>query len=384
MNERQTKIHTPPPISEKYLLDESKLLFHMDRVKAYLKGERIAPITIDCAITTQCTYRCIYCYGKMQMINKFPSLERQTVFDFLDDAAEIGVKAISFVSDGESTCNPCYADAIEHGKSLGLDMALGTNGFLLTEGSLEQILPCLTYLRFNISAGDKERYMYIHGVPGEIYDRTISNIRTAVTIKRRRNLPVTIGLQMVLMPEFEDQIMPLTLLGKELGVDYLVIKHCSDDENHTLGVDYGAYDRMLDTMRQAETYSTPGYQVSVKWSKIQSHGRKSYSLCYGAPFILQMSGSGLVAPCGMLFNERYRDYHIGSIKEKRFRDIWASDRYWEVMNKISTPPFDTNRDCGTLCLQHKTNELLWDIIHNHGGRLPEIDTSRVPAHVNFI
>lgn len=42
---------------------------------------------------------------------------------------------------------------------------------------------------------------------------------------------VNSGLQMVLMPDFSDQIVPLAKLGKKLGVDYLVIKHCSDDED---------------------------------------------------------------------------------------------------------------------------------------------------------
>lgn len=369
---------------DKLILDGSKVLYHRDRIEAYLRGERIAPITIDCALTTKCTYRCVYCYGKMQLINQFPSIERDVVMDFLDDAAEIGVKAVSFVSDGESTCNPCYAEAIVHGKEKGLDMALGTNGFLLTKESLEQILPCLTYLRFNISAGDKERYMEIHGVNADVYERTISNIKTAVEIKHRSNLPVTIGLQMVLMPEFEDQIIPLTKLGKDLGVDYLVIKHCSDDENHTLGVDYQKYNEMMETLKEAESYSTTDYQVSVKWSKITSKGIKCYKQCLGAPFIIQMSGSGLVAPCGMFFNDRYKDFHIGNIKEKRFKEIWKSDRYWEVMKKIATPPFDTNKDCGTLCLQHKTNEVIWSIVNDNKGIIPEVDQNSLPQHLNFI
>lgn len=348
-------------MAEKLILDGSKLMYHQDRVNAWLRGERVAPITIDCALTTKCTYRCVYCYGKMQLINRFPSLEKQTVFDFLDDAAEIGVKAVSFVSDGESTCNPCYADAIVHGKEQGLDMALGTNGFLLTDESLEQILPCLTYLRFNISAGEPERYMYIHGVNRNAYDRVMHNIEKAVEIKHRDNLPVTIGLQMVLMPEFQNQIIPLTKLGEKLGVDYLVIKHCSDDENHTLGVDYNAYDNMIETMKEAESYSTDTYQVTVKWSKIMAHGQRCYKQCYGAPFILQMSGSGLVAPCGMFFNEQYKRFHIGNITEKRFKDIFQSDRYWEVMDYIASEKFNAQTDCGTNCLQHKTNEVLWQL-----------------------
>lgn len=370
-------------MNEEYILDGSKILYHRDRVEAWLRGERIAPITIDCALTTRCTYRCVYCYGKMQLINKFPSIDRDVVFGFLDDAAEIGVKAISFVSDGESTCNPCFADAIVHGKEHGIDMALGTNGYLLCEDNLEQILPCLTYLRFNISAGEKERYMYIHGVKGEAYDRVICNIKKAVEIKHKKGLDVTIGLQMVLMPEFEDQIIPLTKLGAELGVDYLVIKHCSDDKDGTLGVDYSAYANMLQTMEEAETYSTNRYQVSVKWSKINAGNHKCYKYCYGVPFMLQMSGSGLVAPCGSFFNEKYKEYHIGNINKTRFKEIWESERYWDIMKKISSGQFDANRDCGTLCLQHKTNEVLWDIRKNNGD-IPNVDLSNRPNHVNFI
>lgn len=372
-------------MAEQLILDGSKLLYHADRVNAWLRGERIAPITIDCAITTHCSYRCVYCYGKLQAVNQFPHLSKEVVFSFLDDAADIGVKAVSFVSDGESTCNPCYADAIVHGKEKGLDMALGTNGFLLTEDALEKILPCLTYLRFNISAGDRERYMEIHGVNGSAYDRVMENIRTTVAIKKRRNLAVTIGLQMVLMPEFQDQIIPLTKLGKELGVDYLVIKHCSDDENHSLGVDYQAYDKMIDTMKEAETYNTDDYQVTVKWSKIMGRGTKCYKQCYGAPFILQLSGSGLVAPCGMFFNEQYKKFHIGNINEMRFKDIFHSERYWEVMDYIASNNFNAQTDCGTNCLQHKTNEKLWNLKESGIEKLEEAHKNIAEIqHINFI
>ena len=59
---------------------------------------------------------------------------------------------------------------------------------------------------------------------------------------------------------------------------------------------------------------------------------------------LQLSGSGLVAPCGGLFNEKYKKFHIGNICETRFKDIWNSDRYWEVMNFL-VPKFNAQK-CG--------------------------------------
>lgn len=368
-------------MKESLLLDGSKVLWHKERIEQWKRNERFAPITIDCALTTHCSYRCVYCYGKMQCINQSENLDKETIFNFLDDAAEIGVKGISFVSDGESTCNPNLKDAILHGKSLGIDMALGTNGYLLKNDELEEILPCLTYLRFNISAGEPERYAYIHGCKVDCYYKVIDTIKKAVEIRNKHNLKVTIGLQMVLMPEFQDQIMPLTMLGKELGVDYLVIKHCSDDENGTLGVDYSKYEALVEILKQAEAQSTPNYQVSAKWSKILSHGKKKYCKCFGAPFIMQMSGTGLVAPCGMLFNDKYKKYHIGNIKETRFKDLWKSDRYWEVMKSLTEDTFDPNTDCGTLCLQHKTNEVLWELYNKKGLVEP---TGARPNHINFI
>jgi len=90
--------------------------------------------------------------------NDEKKMTREVIFRFLDDCAEIGVKAVSFIGDGESTCSPYLYDAILRGKANGLDMALGTNGYLLKDDRLEEILPCLTYLRFNISAGTPSAY----------------------------------------------------------------------------------------------------------------------------------------------------------------------------------------------------------------------------------
>lgn len=366
---------------EKLILDGHKLAWHNDRVEAWRRGERIAPITIDCALTRKCSYRCTYCYGKLQA-NDEKKMTKDVIFRFLDDAAEIGVKAVSFVSDGESTCSPHLYDAILRGFSNGLDMALGTNGYLLKVERLEEILPALTYLRFNISAGEPDRYAEIHGCNTGCFEKVCNTIRQAVAIKKSNNFSVTIGLQMVLMPQFKDQIIPLTKLGKELGVDYLVIKHCSDDEDGSIGVEYDKYHELVDVLKMAEGFSTESYLVKAKWSKILSRGKRCYNRCYGPPFIMQFSGSGLVAPCGMLFNSKYNEYHIGNIVDTSFKEIWQSDRYWQVIDLISSDRFDAQTMCGSLCLQHKVNEFLWQL-KNKEISLTLPDTSK-PVHLNFI
>jgi MoaA/NifB/PqqE/SkfB family radical SAM enzyme len=363
------------------ILDGTKIAWHAERVKAWERGERIAPITIDMALTRACNYACHFCYAMLQE-NDRKTITREVIFDFLEDCAEIGVRGISFVSDGESTISPVFADAVVRGSELGLSMACGTNGLVLGRRKLEQILPHLTYLRINISAGERKRYAEIMGAKEDWFDRVCQNIRDMVEIKRQQRLPVTIGLQMVLMPSYNDQILPLARLGKELRPDYLVIKHCSDDENGSLGVDYGGYAELTELLKQAEALSDESYKVRVKWSKIQSEGKRSYQRCYGPPFMIQISGSGLVAPCGMLFNDRYKKFHIGNIVDIRFKDIWASEQYWRVMNYLASPDFNAQKMCGSLCLQHKVNEAL-DAYKK--GRLPILQPEgALPQHVDFI
>lgn len=366
---------------EKLILDGTKIAWHDERVRAWERGERIAPITIDMALTRACNYGCHYCYAMLQE-NDRSIIDKKTITRFLDDCAEIGVKGVSFVSDGESTISPAFVHACQHGASLGLAMACGTNAYVLTRSKSEEVLPHLTYLRVNISAGEAHRYAEIMGVKEEFFHRVVDNIRHMVEIKKRDNLKCTIGLQMVLMPQYADQIIPLAKLGKELRADYLVIKHCSDNESGDLGVDYRGYSRLSDLLHEAESLSDSEYQCTVKWSKIQAQGTRSYQRCYGAPFLLQISGSGLVAPCGMLFNEKYKKFHIGNICEESFKDIWRSERYWEVMNYLASPEFNAQKMCGSLCLQHKVNEALDGLVK---GKLEiEQPQGEEPQHLAFV
>jgi len=365
----------------KLILDGTKIDWHHDRIREWEDGKRIAPITIDMALTRACNYACEFCYAVLQENERKP-ITIEVMERFLTDSAEMGVRAISLVSDGESTISPAYVHSIKRGHELGISMASGTNGYLVTKEVAEQILPSLTYMRINFDAGTPEGYAEIMGVKPEWFHKVVQNIRDMVAIKERDNLPVTIGMQMVLMPQYGEQIIPLAELALELKPDYLVIKHCSDDEYGSLGVKYEKYEELYPILKQAEEMSTDRTEIVVKWSKIEAEGKRSYQRCYGPPFIVQISGSGLVAPCGMLFNDRYRKFHVGNIVDESFKDIVQGDRYWEVMNYLSSDKFDAQRMCGTLCLQHKTNEYIDE--YKKGMRDLVDSPGPSPMHVNFI
>ncbi|WP_041960426.1 radical SAM protein [Sulfurospirillum arsenophilum] len=367
--------------NKELILDATKIAWHKERIEQWARGERIAPITIDMSLTRACNYGCSFCYARLQENDRF-DISREVIDNFLDDCVEVGVKAISLVSDGESTLSPHFEHMVIRGSKLGLSMATATHGYNLRKEALERVLPHLTYIRVNISAGEPARYAEVMGVKQEWFDQVCQNIRDMVEIKKKNNLDVTIGMQMVLMPQDADQVIPLAKLGKELRPDYLVIKHTSDSEDGALGVDYSKYAEIEHILKDAETYSDESYKVVVKWSKINSDGKRDYQRCYGPPFQIQLSGSGLIAPCGMLFNEKYKKFHIGNIVHTRFKDILQSERYWEVMNYLASPNFNAQKMCGSLCLQHKVNEFL-DAYAKGEIELKE-PSGEKPQHINFI
>ncbi|MDC0498839.1 radical SAM protein [Alphaproteobacteria bacterium] len=369
----------------KLILDSHKLSYHYDRVQSWENSERIAPVSIDMALTRACGAMCSFCYAMVQEPQERSTIKVDEALKLVDDFAEVGVKGVSLISDGESTLSKAYVPFIQHASKCGIDVGNATNGWEWDPEKIDQVLPHLTWVRFTCAAGTPEAYSKIMFKGPEhthVFERAMNNIRYAVKLKKKLGLKVTLGIQMVLMPEFKDEIIPFAKLAAELEVDYGVIKHCSDDEMGTLGVDYSKYEALYDLLEEAENYSNDQTKIIVKWDKIKNKGKPTYKRFYGPQFLLQISGSGLVAPSGMFFNARYSKFHIGNYVDESFKDIFNSDRYWKIMNYLASPYFDAQTMMGTLPIQHYVSEAL----DNHVKEIAQIRPSQQqePLHVNFL
>lgn len=369
-----------PELMDNLVLDGTKVGWYPDRIEAWKRGERIAPITIDAAWTRKCNYACEFCYATLQA-SEGHTITKEIAFNFLEDCAEVGVKGVSLISDGESSLVPFYAESIAYGHSLGLQIGLGTNGLLLRKPMLEKILPHVSYLRFNFSGGTRDGYARIMGVDPSWYDAVIQNVRDAMSIKYALGLSCTINMQLVCEPKYEPELVPFAELAAQLRPDYAIVKHCADDVDGGLGINYADYAGLHDTFRRIEQIGQDaGVKIVVKWNRIANEGKREYTRCYGPPFIMQLSGNGLIAPCGFLFNEKYKAFHIGNICHTRFRDLWTSNRWGEVMHYLASEHFNPQVRCGPNCLQDRTNDFLFKHLHE-GNALP---MAPAPAHLGFI
>ncbi len=356
-------------VKQKFLFDGCKLLWHMDRVHDYYRdGKRIYPLHIDIGATKRCNARCVYCYGIYQKMSQ-DIIPRDVLVRLFEDAPTLGIKSLTLTGDGEPTLNPAVYDACVIGRKGGLDIGFATNGIFINPTQMEILLSTCTWLRFNLSAVGEEGYKAIHGVPQ--WKRVQGNIKMAVDIKRKKGYKCTLGLQMVLIPQCIEFVLPEARFAVENGLDYFVIKQFSDpgcEEMSRFNLEWYGNEKVISILKQAEALSTEGTKVVPKWKMIWSMGRRPYDRCVDCPLIFQISGNSRCYPCGYLFNRE--EYCYGDLKKQNLKEILDSERYWEIIDYMATK-FDVHKDCTGNCRHDFTNAFVWEYLHP-------------PEHLNFI
>jgi radical SAM protein with 4Fe4S-binding SPASM domain len=351
---------------EKLFLDGHKLLYHLDVVEQWLKGEDIIPIHVEISPTSLCNQRCRFCYRDFDG-HKANILKPEVFLNLIKSLAKLGVKSVLLAGDGEPTLNKATPEAIVLGRKLGMDMALNSNGILFPEEISRQILPCLTWLRFSIMSANPQHYASIHGVPEEQLTQAVENIRKCVEIKKREKLAVTLGIQQVLLEDNGGDVYELAKLCKQIGVDYYVLKPFSKHPSNIYDSSTDLHIKYEDELKKAESLSDANFKVLIRWNTFSDKGERDYDKCLGIPFILQVGADGGIYSCCPLFGQPR--FLFGNLYESSFEEILSSQRRKEVIKDIAE---NVNvHECMTYCRHHQINRFLWKLVNR-------------PQHVNFI
>lgn len=360
---------------DKRMMNSTKLLWHMDRVEAWERGERISPIAIDMGATKGCNIKCVYCYGNYQHMTG-EQIKPEVLVQLFKDAPKIGIKSIALIGDGEPTLNKGIWEAMDVGKAGGLDIAISTNGVLLDESKIDNILRNCVWMRFNLAAGSFRGYKKIHGT--DDFYKVLQNIETTVRLKRERGYSCDVGIQSVFVPGLMDEeVVKEARLAKKLGVDYFLIKQCSLPEGNKsvnkISFNPKSYSspKVMKALRTCEEMSDERTQIIVKWAlmdlqrEFTKTGKRPYEGCLGIPFLIQISGNGKVYPCGHLFGKENDKYLMGDLHEQGIEQIVRSDKYWNVVEMMKN--FDVHNGCHGACRQDKVNEFVYQYTQKPRG-----------------
>lgn len=383
--------------TDEFLMNDTKLAWHKDRLSDWgknISNASLIPLHIDMGIATGCNLACHFCYGVIQSRTGFLGTQGSMIFMPLDtikntflSAKEVGVKSIALIGEGENTLNPNLYPALDFARSINLDISLATHGANLNKNHFLSLLQSLSWLRINISAASHSSYINVHQRPW--FNKVLKNTEDLLDYRDKNNITLmnnekcTIGFQMVVTHRNFDQILPLSHLAVNLGIDYLVIKSCSDTPDNSLSSPTHEYLELKNIFSSAEKLSNDRTKIIVRWEKLGNLGNKSYKTCYGTRFIIAISGNGNVFPCGHWFDIEKDRFIMGNVNSDSLKSILLSDKYKKSQNEILKLDL---RNCETNCRQHQVNITL-DKLSKSTNILNEISNLEVlpsQKHINFI
>jgi radical SAM protein with 4Fe4S-binding SPASM domain len=346
-------------------VDNHKLIYHPERVTEWLEKGDCFPIYVEIGITNRCNHRCVFC--ALDWFEKNPrDMDPEVMKRTLREMAECGVKSVMFAGEGEPSMHRDICEFISYAKSQGLDVALATNGVLFDQEKLEKTLPSLSWVRFSVDAGTPQTYKKIHRGGSKDFDKVLANLRDAVAIKKKDNLPVIIGVQLLLIPDNLDDLVPFVKIFKEIGVDNVQIKPYSQHplSRNRFCIDYAQYPDIEEKIRQFETLS---FQVIFRSKTAQRLSlKREYQICYGLPFYTLIESDGAIIPCNLF--HKNPEFCYGNLYDDSFVAIWNGEKRKHILQELIKNKTDYCRDG---CRLDAVNRYLYQLKNPH-------------PHVNFI
>jgi len=364
-------------MSDKYRIDSHKLMFHPERVAAWLKArndwelaKKIYPIYVEISPVGFCNHRCVFCaLDFMEYRNS--RLEPEYLAVRLAEMAELGVKSVMFAGEGEPSLYKELPDMVEHCAKIGIDTSMTTNMVPFNEKSSEVFIKNCKWIKVSINGGTSKNYAEIHRTNERDFNRVVDNMKMCVAIKRARNYKCTIGAQLLLLPDNYDTVLQLASLLKEIGLDYLVIKpysqHPSSHTSKYKDIDYSKYISLQDELNK---FNGGGFNVIFRintMNKLIEHSAY-YKQCNAVPFFwAHIMSDGSVFGCSTFLAAD--SFNYGNIHQKTFKEIWEGEKRrlnFEYMKH------DTSiANCRMNCRMDEINRYLWELINPN-------------EHVNFI
>lgn len=354
--------------TEPYRIDGHKLCYHPERISRWLQGENIYPLYIEIGLHGGCNHRCIYC-GLDYLGYEAIALDEEHLKRFIEEAAAGGVKSIMYAGSGEPLLHENVDAIITYTKKNNIDVAVTSNGVLLSRRLAEECLEHLTWLRISLDAANAETYSRIHRTSGDDFHVVMKNLETAVKIRNKNNYTCTIGAQFLLLPQNYTEAAELARELRDMGLDYLIVKPYSQHplSKNRLGRE-SDYNNLFHLEETLIGYSCNGFDVIFRRNAMEKFGtRKPYRKCLGIPFWAYLSHTGALFPCIRFLGQD--DFCFGTIYRSSFKDLWGGGRRRQIMKRIYEQ-WDVDT-CRRVCRLDEINKYLWDL-------------KNPSQHVNFI
>jgi MoaA/NifB/PqqE/SkfB family radical SAM enzyme len=303
-----------------------KPAWHLDRIADLRNGKDIVPTHLQLVISDLCNQDCHFCAYRMEggfATEQFPDekgnknpkrfIPTEKVKEILEDASEVGVRAIQFTGGGEPTVHPDWLELIGYAQTLGFQTGLVTNGIRL---KAHPVLEKLTWMRISLDAGRQVTYEAVRNHKG--WNKALQALELAGSLKG----PL-VGAGFVVTLDNYHEIAECAHLVKKFKMSYLRISAMFSDKGASY---YNGLENWIEGERagakalEDETF----HVVDFFENRLQDleMAAPNYDFCGMQQFVLYIGGDQKVYTC--CTNAYTKHGEIGDLTEQSFAR-WLMD-----------------------------------------------------------
>lgn len=315
-----------------------------------------APHQVQLVLSDLCSHDCDFCsyrwsardgkpaYSSNEMFTEGAELSkygtnnpkrqipRERALAMLDEFKAAGVRAIQFTGGGEPLAHNHHVEVFRKTLDIGLKAGLVSNGYRMSRELLD-VLPRFEWVRISVDAGSPVTYSSIRRIPIDSFDKCIANISALASEIKRTASGCVLGVGFVVTPGNWREVVEGTRVARDTGAAYIRLSAMfSPDEDEPF---VGIYDEVRESVAEAKRrYEDEQFAVyDLFKARVQDLSDKhpEYVAC---PYMREnayVGGDQNVYTCCILaYNKRGL---IGSIKTRRFDELWESRERKDLMDK---------------------------------------------------
>lgn len=342
-----------------------------------------APLSINLDLTTACNYACDHCID-MDILNTGIRFDHEKLLASLATMADKGLRSVIVIGGGEPTLYPHFAETIRYMKSLGLQVAIVSNG--AGNRKIAEVCDCLDendWVRLSLDSGTDATFQQMHKPKKPV---TLEEICGLVPVIRQRNPALTVGFSYIVtwkgatvndlnIVENLHEIAQAAHLARDNHFSYIGYKpflsRAEANNAEVIGVDHARENlddiiaRIRAQIEEAKKLATPDFRVFETTGMKAFCSRKFEQLGKQPQQCHMQFFRQVLSPLGTYNCPVYRNQPHGGLGDKNaYADLaaFAATRR-RVASRIDN--FNATTTCAEVtCLYNDANWWIEDLIAN--------------------
>jgi radical SAM protein with 4Fe4S-binding SPASM domain len=293
--------------------------------RAGAQENRCYPVSASVCLSHACTHSCSGCLYGADRRREDAFLDPGSFEQLLLRLHSLQVRCIDLDGGGEPTAHPEFHKFAQMCLQGGFELSLLTNGTSLDSSRLSLLVEGFSFLIINLDANNDEVYNRIHHPPElREFQKVLGNVQRVVSKREGEESRLTVGAQIRLCQANVNYMEQMTLLARDLGVDYVQFR-----------INQWAFDRLLpDQIDQADNLISELSQTSGPFPVYgESRSRKLKCGCPVSPTQLIIDHGGEVYPCPH-YARLPQVSSIGNIFTLPPEELWFGHRHRAAVQRL--------------------------------------------------